>query len=110
MDMALEAGIDFWDTAEMYPVNPVAAKHTGRSEEFIGEWFAKTGRRSDAILATKHSGEGLKIWRDGAPISSQTIPQAIEGSLKRLKTDYIDLYQFHWPNPRQLYVPSELGI
>ena len=98
MEMALEAGIDFWDTAEMYPVNPVAAKHTGRSEEFIGAWFAKTGRRSDAILATKHSGEGLKIWRDGAPISSQTIPQAIEGSLKRLKTDYIDLYQFHWPN------------
>lgn len=98
MDMALEAGIDFWDTAEMYPVNPIAAEHTGRSEEYLGNWFAKTGRRDEVVLATKHSGEGLKIWRDGAPISSKTIPEAIEGSLKRLKTDYIDLYQFHWPN------------
>ncbi|MGR3813611.1 MAG: aldo/keto reductase [Cognatishimia activa] len=98
MDMALEAGIDFWDTAEMYPVNPIAAEHTGRSEEFLGDWFEKTGRRNEVVLATKHSGAGLKIWRDGAPISSQTIPEAIEGSLKRLKTDHIDLYQFHWPN------------
>ncbi|MEJ5217495.1 aldo/keto reductase [Cognatishimia sp. D5M38] len=98
MDMALEAGIDFWDTAEMYPVNPIAVEHTGRSEEFLGDWFEKTGRRNEVVLATKHSGAGLKIWRDGAPISSQTIPEAIEGSLKRLKTDYIDLYQFHWPN------------
>ncbi|WP_370231261.1 aldo/keto reductase [Cognatishimia sp.] len=98
MDMALDAGIDFWDTAEMYPVNPIAAEHTGRSEEFLGNWFEKTGRRDEVVLATKHSGEGMKIWRDGAPISSKTIPEAIEGSLKRLKTDYIDLYQFHWPN------------
>lgn len=98
MGMALEAGIDFWDTAEMYPVNPIAAEHTGRSEEFLGDWFEKTGRRNEVVLATKHSGAGLKIWRDGAPISSQTIPEAIEGSLKRLKTDHIDLYQFHWPN------------
>jgi aryl-alcohol dehydrogenase-like predicted oxidoreductase len=98
MDMALEAGIDFWDTAEMYPVNPIAAEHTGRSEEILGDWFEKTGRRNEVVLATKHSGAGLKIWRDGAPISSQTIPEAIEGSLKRLKTDHIDLYQFHWPN------------
>jgi aryl-alcohol dehydrogenase-like predicted oxidoreductase len=50
------------------------------------------------VLATKHSGEGLKAVRDGAPITSATIPEAIEGSLRRLKTDYIDLYQFHWPN------------
>ncbi|MDC0736851.1 aldo/keto reductase [Cognatishimia sp. SS12] len=98
MDMALTAGIDFWDTAEMYPVNPVAAEHQGRSEEFIGSWFEKSGRRNEVILATKHSGEGMKIVRDGAPISSATIPEAIDGSLKRLKTDYIDLYQFHWPN------------
>jgi aryl-alcohol dehydrogenase-like predicted oxidoreductase len=98
MDMALEAGVNFWDTAEMYPVNPVAAEHQGRSEEFIGNWFAKTKRREDVVLATKHSGEGMKIVRNGAPISSKTIPGTIEGSLKRLKTDYIDLYQFHWPN------------
>ena len=98
MDMSLDAGIDFWDTAEMYPVNPVSAKWQGRSEEICGNWFEMTGRRQDVILATKHSGEGLKIVRDGAAISSETISGAIEGSLKRLKTDYIDLYQFHWPN------------
>lgn len=98
MDMSLDAGIDFWDTAEMYPVNPVSAEYQGDSEKILGNWFEKTGRRKDVILATKHSGEGLKIVRDGAPITAETIPGAIEGSLKRLKTDYIDLYQFHWPN------------
>lgn len=98
MDMSLDAGIYFWDTAEMYPVNPVSAEYQGRSEEILGNWFERTGRRKEAILATKHSGQGLRIVRDGAPITAQTIPEAIEGSLKRLKTDYIDLYQFHWPN------------
>ena len=93
-----EAGINFVDTAEMYPVNPVSAETVGRTEEVIGLWFEKTKRRSDMILATKHSGEGLGIVRDGAPISSKTIAKTIEGSLRRLKTDYIDLYQFHWPN------------
>lgn len=98
IDMALDAGINFVDTAEMYPVNPVRAETIGRSEAIIGDWIARTGRRTDMVLATKHSGEGLKQVRDGAPISSQTIPKVIEQSLKRLKTDYIDLYQFHWPN------------
>ncbi|MEP2533409.1 aldo/keto reductase [Shimia sp.] len=98
IDMALAAGINFVDTAEMYPVNPVSPETQGRSEEIVGQWFARTGRRSDVILATKHSGMGLKHVRDGAPITSQSIPEAIDGSLKRLKTDYIDLYQFHWPN------------
>ena len=98
IDHALDAGINFVDTAEMYPVNPIAAETVGRTEEIIGQWFARTGRRKDMILATKHSGEGLKIVRDGAPITARTIPEAIEGSLRRLQTDYIDLYQFHWPN------------
>lgn len=98
IDMALDRGVDFIDTAEMYPVNPIAKETIGRTEEIIGTWVARTGRRGDVVLATKHSGEGMQHARDGAPISSETIPQAIEGSLKRLQTDVIDLYQFHWPN------------
>ena len=99
IDMALERGINFVDTAEMYPVNPVKVETIGRTEEIIGTWFGENAdRRGDMILATKHSGEGLSSVRNGAPISSQTISQAIEGSLRRLQTDYIDLYQFHWPN------------
>ncbi len=98
IDRALAAGVTMLDTAEMYPVNPVSADTIGRTEEVIGTWNARTGRRGDYILATKHSGEGMQHARNGAPISSATIPQAIEGSLKRLRTDWIDLYQFHWPN------------
>lgn len=98
IDTALAAGVNFIDTAEMYPVNPIAKEHVGRSEEIIGNWNAKTGRRGDYILATKHSGEGLAVVRDGEPISSRTIAATIEGSLRRLQTEYIDLYQFHWPN------------
>lgn len=98
MDRALAAGINFVDTAEMYPVNPISAETTGDVERVIGEWCTKTGRRDDVILATKHSGAGMAHVRDGAPITAQTIPQTIEGSLKRLQSDYIDLYQFHWPN------------
>ncbi|KIC31892.1 aldo/keto reductase [Leisingera sp. ANG-S5] len=98
IDMALANGVNFVDTAEMYPVNPVSAETLGNSERIIGNWNEKTGRRGDYILATKHSGEGMKHVRDGAPISSKTIAPTVEASLKRLKTDYIDLYQFHWPN------------
>jgi len=98
IDRALEAGIDFLDTAEMYPVNPVRPETTGKSEKIIGDWIAKSGRRDEVVVATKHSGAGFKGARDGAPISGETIPEAIEGSLKRLRTDHIDLYQFHWPN------------
>ncbi|GFE50329.1 NADP-dependent oxidoreductase [Roseobacter cerasinus] len=98
IDRALDAGINFIDTAEMYPVNPVSAETIGRTERIIGLWFERDMRREDVVLATKHSGEGLAVVRDGAPITAQTIPEAIEGSLRRLKTDYIDLYQFHWPN------------
>lgn len=98
IDMALDHAVNFIDTAEMYPVNPISAETIGRTEEIIGEWVVRSGRRGDVVLATKHSGEGMKHVRDGAPISSATVPEAVEGSLKRLKTDYIDLYQFHWPN------------
>ena len=98
IERALNAGINFIDTAEMYPVNPISEETVGRTERIIGLWFERVRRRDDVILATKHSGEGLQIVRQGAPISSATISEAIDGSLRRLKTDYIDLYQFHWPN------------
>ncbi len=99
MDMALAAGINFLDAAEMYPVNPVTKETVGRTEEILGTWnAANPERRDDYIMATKHSGEGFAGARDGAPISAKTIPEAVEGSLRRMQTDYIDLYQFHWPN------------
>ncbi len=98
IDMALDHGINFVDTAEMYPVNPVAAEHAGRTEEIIGEWFARTGRRGDVVLASKITGNNGGFVRDGEDISSGAIVRALDGSLKRLQTDYIDLYQLHWPN------------
>ena len=99
LDLALASGINFIDTAEMYPVNPISKETIGKTEEFIGRWnILNAGRRCDYILATKHSGEGLKYVRNGVPISGDTIEKTIEDSLKRLRTDYIDLYQFHWPN------------
>lgn len=99
IDMALAAGINIIDTAEMYPVNPISAETQGASEAIVGSWnAANPSRRGDYLLATKHSGVGIKHIRDGAPISALSIPAAIEGSLRRLQTDYIDIYQFHWPN------------
>ncbi|NVO55488.1 aldo/keto reductase [Rhodobacteraceae bacterium B1Z28] len=99
IDRALAAGINFLDAAEMYPVNPITKETVGRTEEIIGNWNAANAAKRDSyVLATKHSGAGFQHARDGAPISGQTVPEAIEGSLRRLKTDYIDLYQFHWPN------------
>lgn len=98
MDMALDAGINIFDTAEMYPVNPMGPETQGASEEIVGAWCKKSGRRGDVVVATKHSGAGPKYIRDGGPITGATIKGAIEGSLKRLQMDTIDLYQFHWPN------------
>ena len=99
IDRALAAGVNIVDTAEMYPVNPVRPETVGLTEAIIGRWnAAHPGRRGYYILATKHSGEGFMGARDGAPISATTIPEAVEGSLRRLQTDHIDLYQFHWPN------------
>lgn len=99
IDRSLAAGINIIDTAEMYPVAPITAETIGLTETIIGNWnAANPGRRADYVLATKHSGAGLGYVRDGAPITAETIPATVEGSLKRLQTDYIDLYQFHWPN------------
>ena len=98
IDMALDHGVNFIDTAEIYPVNPVLAETSGRTEEVIGSWLHKTGQRSRVVLASKISGTGQAAVRDGAPISAKTLRLALEGSLRRLQTEVIDLYQLHWPN------------
>lgn len=98
IDMALDHGINFVDTAEMYPVNPIKAETVGKTESIIGEWIARTGRRNEMVLATKMSGANGGMVRDGQGITGKTITEGLEGSLKRLKTDCVDLYQLHWPN------------
>ena len=96
MDMAVAAGITFWDTAEMYPVNPVRKETAGRSEEFVGEWIARRGGRDRVVIATKICGPRNLIRGDQGP-DAATLVQAVEDSLRRLRTDHIDLYQIHWP-------------
>ena len=98
MDYARDHGVNFIDTAEMYPTNPLSPDHSGTTESIIGSWLKSRGKRDEVIVATKIIGEGSLIVRNGEPISRRTILQAIEGSLKRLQTDYVDLYQLHWPN------------
>ncbi|MHA6345586.1 aldo/keto reductase [Roseivivax sp. CAU 1761] len=98
IERAAAAGINFMDAAEMYPVNPITKESIGRTEEIIGDWFVRTGRRDEWIVATKITGEGQMAVRDGAPITPETLKAALEGSLRRLQTDVIDLYQLHWPN------------
>ena len=98
LDMAVEAGINLIDTAELYPVNPISAETCGDSEQIVGNWLVASGKRDEVLIATKVAGSGAKAIRDGAPISPETITTAVEASLKRLQTDVIDLYQLHWPN------------
>lgn len=97
MNYALDRGVNFFDTAELYAV-PVTPKTYGFTEQIIGSWFEKTGKREDIILATKVAGQGAGHIRDGAALTGDSVREAVEGSLKRLQTDYIDLYQLHWPN------------
>lgn len=98
MDYALEQGINFFDTAEMYAIPP-SEKTFGTTETIIGHWFTSRSNREKVILASKISGPGLSWIREGKNyIDKKNILQAVEGSLKRLQTDYIDLYQLHWPN------------
>lgn len=99
MDFATSHGVNFFDTAELYAVPPRAETY-GRTEEIIGNWFEKTGKRKDVVLATKVVGAaGHLPWIRGgqARLSRAQINEALDGSLARLKTDYIDLYQIHWP-------------
>ncbi len=98
IEISIDHGINFLDTAEMYPTTPISSKTQGDTERIIGNWLQETKRRSKIILATKITGKGFKAIRNGEPISVSNLRPALEGSLKRLKTEYIDLYQLHWAN------------
>jgi aryl-alcohol dehydrogenase-like predicted oxidoreductase len=97
MDYAVSQGINFFDTAEIYSVPPTSDSY-GKTEVMIGNWFEKRKNRDKIILASKVAGPGCDWIRGGGNnFDEKKIGEAIEGSLKRLKTDYIDLYQLHWP-------------
>ena len=97
MDYALDRGVNFFDTAELYAVPPRAETY-GYTEKIIGNWFKKTNKRDSVILATKVAGPSRDYLRDGKnSFVGKNLNNALESSLKRLKTDYIDLYQLHWP-------------
>ena len=97
MDYSIDKGINFFDTAELYSVPPNSDSY-GKTEAMIGNWFEKRKNREKIILATKVAGPGCNWIRGGGNnFNEKKIGEAINGSLKRLKTDYIDLYQLHWP-------------
>ncbi|CAG8998474.1 MAG: Protein tas [Candidatus Celerinatantimonas neptuna] len=98
LDYALSQGINFIDTAEMYPVPP-EAETQGLTEQYIGNWLSKTGNREKIILASKVSGPNrTNHIRDNMRLDRRNIREAIHNSLNRLQTDYLDLYQIHWPD------------
>ncbi len=106
LDMAIDAGVNFLDTAEMYPF-PAQARNQGDSERIIGSWVKRRGDRDKVIVASKVSGPGIGWlkWIRGGPahLDRANIEAAIEASLERLQTDYIDLYQLHWPERHTNY-------
>jgi aryl-alcohol dehydrogenase-like predicted oxidoreductase len=98
LDFALEQGINFIDTAELYAVPPDASTY-GSTEKIIGTWLSSRKNRDSVVLATKIAGKGPSYIRNGTNrIDGANIRAALEDSLRRLQTDYVDLYQFHWPN------------
>jgi aryl-alcohol dehydrogenase-like predicted oxidoreductase len=98
IEYALAHGVNFIDTAEMYSIPPNAESY-GKTETIIGDWLSRNpARREEFILATKIAGPGLHYIRDGGPITGAAVIASVDDSLKRLQTDYIDLYQLHWPN------------
>ncbi len=103
MDYAVDSGVNFFDTAELYAIPP-KAKTYGKTEEIIGNWFGERKNRNKIILASKIAGPGLKWIRGGGEqFSPKSIEDALNSSLRRLKTDYIDLYQLHWPERNTNY-------
>ncbi|ANB01694.1 NADP(H)-dependent aldo-keto reductase [Ectothiorhodospira sp. BSL-9] len=99
LDMAVERGINFIDAAEMYPVPP-KAETQGLTEQYLGTWLARRGRRDDLVIASKASGpsENFSHIRGGPQLDRPHLEQALHDSLQRLQTDYLDLYQIHWPS------------
>jgi aryl-alcohol dehydrogenase-like predicted oxidoreductase len=99
LDYAVSEGINFIDAAEMYPVPP-RPETQGLTEQYLGNWLAQRGRRDDLVIASKVAGpgNGLTYLRNGPRLTRDHIREACETSLKRLQTDYIDLYQVHWPD------------
>jgi aryl-alcohol dehydrogenase-like predicted oxidoreductase len=103
MDYSLDQGINFFDTAEIYSVPPTPESY-GKTEKMIGNWFEKRKNREKIILASKVAGHGCEWIRGGGNnFTEKKIGEAIDESLKRLKTDYIDLYQLHWPERNTNY-------
>ena len=108
MDLALSAGVNFWDTAEMYPSPPDKDKQ-GDTERFMGTWFNKTKQRDKVILASKIS--PMDFLRDGQTrYTAAQISSAIDGNLERLQTDYIDIYQLHWPERQANFFSSAVIV
>lgn len=99
MDYALEQGVNFFDGAEMYPI-PTSPEYQGRNEEIIGNWLKARGNRDQVVVATKVTGPGemVNYIREDMALDRRNIREAITNSLQRLQTDYIDLYQLHWPD------------
>lgn len=113
LDVAVDAGVNFIDTAEMYPIPPMP-ETAGRTEDYIGSWLAARGNRDKVVLATKIVGPAARTGHirgrgaEGLKHNAEQVAEAVEGSLKRLKTDYIDLYQVHWPERKTNYF-GQLG-
>ena len=97
LDFAVSEGINFIDTAEIYAV-PVCAETYGKTEEIVGDWLVRRKKRDDVVIATKVAGPKISWIRGGSRLTRKHIVAAAEDSLRRLKTDYIDLYQTHWPD------------